>query len=131
MLPLNDGYYLQRIQQATAFSSMPQDHVFTLLARSDGTVAMNIDGSGGAVNFDYIVPAELFISNSCFQELTSLSWTAVSDGVGLGVWLGRSPTACCCKYLMTKIRSNSISLLTFIQFRPMKTSVDWRGWTLS
>lgn len=56
--PLSLGYYLQRIQQRTAFETLPQAHVYEMLQRaSDGTTAMNVNGSVSAVNFDYKVPS--------------------------------------------------------------------------
>ena len=56
-MPKSAEFFLRLIQRATAFRSLPQDHVYRYLTRSTGSIDMNVDGSGAAINFDYIVPA--------------------------------------------------------------------------
>ncbi len=52
-----NSYYLERIQRATAFESLPEDMVFARLARaSDFETDLSVDGSGSDQNFDYVVP---------------------------------------------------------------------------
>lgn len=61
---------LELIQKATAFKTVAQDHVYEYLTRaSDETIEMNIDGSGGAINFDYIVPAGTVFKNFMFSRI--------------------------------------------------------------
>lgn len=57
------------IQRATASRTLPQDHVYQLLARSDGTIDMNVDGSAAAINFDYVVPAGTVYNEFMFSRI--------------------------------------------------------------
>ncbi len=57
-MPKSAEFFLRLIQRVTAFRSLPQDHVYGHLKNlSNGSIDMNVDGSGVAVNFDYVVPA--------------------------------------------------------------------------
>ncbi len=124
MLPLNDGYYLQRIQQRTAFATNPQDHVFTLLTRSDGTVAMNIDGSGGAVNFDYIVPAGTIYKQFLFARI---NFVIVDGGIRWGRFGGLGAALTNGLLLQVLDDEDTIQQHFTTDVHPIQTNEDFGG----
>lgn len=50
-------YNLNLIRKRNAFRAVPEDFVYRHLTTAAGAIDMNVDGSGVAVNFDYLVPA--------------------------------------------------------------------------
>lgn len=125
MLPFNDGYYLQKIQRRTAFETLPQAHVYEMLKRiSDGTVAMNIDGSGGAVNFDYIVPAGTIYKQFLFSRINLV---IVDGGIRWGRFGGLA-TALTNGLLIQALDDNNVIQQHFTtDVHPIQTNEDFGG----
>lgn len=85
MLPFNDGYYLQRIQRATAFETLPEDHVYEYLRNlSTGSAEMNVDG-GTPANFDWVVPAGTKYKSFA---LTRLNFSLIDGAIRWGQFGG-------------------------------------------
>ncbi|KKL93691.1 hypothetical protein LCGC14_1872180 [marine sediment metagenome] len=126
-MPKSAEFFLRLLQRRTAFQSLPQDHVYKLLvSASDGTVDMNIDASGGAVNFDYIVPAGTVYDIFMFSRLNFV----IVDGnirwgrfAGLGAALNNG-------VLLQVLDDNDVIQQHFsTDVHPLRTNEDFGGLT--
>ncbi len=86
MLPFNDGFYLQKIQRATAFETLPEDHVYEYLRNlSTESAEMNVDGDPTPINFDWVVPAG---TKYKFFVLTRLNFSLIDGAIRWGQFGG-------------------------------------------
>lgn len=118
------SYYLGLIQTRTAFETLPQAHVYTLLQRADGTVDMNIDGSGGAVVFDYIVPAGTIYKQFLFSRL---NFVVVDGNIRWGRFGGLA-AALTNGLLVQALDDNNVIQQHFTtDIHPIRTNEDFGG----
>ena len=91
-------YNLNLIRKRNAFRALPEDFVYSHLTTAAGAIDMNVDGSGVAVNYDYVVPAGTQYKTFSFSRVnfemvdTAMRWdifgglaTALPNGLLLQV----------------------------------------------